>query len=684
MAKRLVAVLEGTNDHVIDALPSFTREAEIRAETINEEARTVEVTWTTGARVLRSPWFGERYYEELSLAPSHVRMDRLTSGDAPVLAAHNGYSLDAVIGVIQSARLEKGRGVATMRFAKDDEDADRAWNKVQQRVLRNVSVGYQIHKVEKIEGGENKIPTVRAIDWEPYEVSVVPMGADAGAKIRSDQQAKTNPCVVMRAGGGTTMDEPTAVATTPAAPSVEPRGPSTHTDPGAPTAPATTPAERAVGQTERQSGAADERARSEGILRAVTSVGLAVQMATDFIARGVSLQDAQAAVIEEMSRRGQADVGPGVGATGIQIVRDQNSHVRAGIENALLHRVKPEWFPLDALGKLYANRRMIGLAECWLQSCGVRTTTMSTLDIAGLALGLNMRQGLHTTSDFANLLADVMGKTLRRAYDEAPQTFGPITSRKELTDFKPVKRTQISEAPALDLVNENGEFTSGTMGDAKEQYQLATYGKTFGITRQAMVNDDLDAFTSLAVKFGRSARQKESELVWVQITSNPNMGDGVALFHATHANLSATSDAIALASIGAAWAAMGLQKGLAGVEFLNLTPAYLIVPKAKETIANQFVSTNLLATQSSNVNPFAGKLTVIAEPRLDAASVVSWYLAAPIAQVDVIELGFLAGGDGPMVESQIGFKVDGIEVKCRHDVAAKVIDWRGLYKNPGA
>lgn len=366
------------------------------------------------------------------------------------------------------------------------------------------------------------------------------------------------------------------------------------------------------------------------------------------------------------------------------MTHDANSHVRAGIENALLHRVKPDWFKLDDLGKLYANRRMIGLAECWLQACGMRTTHMSTLDIAGVALGLNMRQGLHTTSDFANLLADVMGKTLRRAYEEAPQTFGPLVSRKDLVDFKPVKRTQLSEAPALDIVNENGEFTSGTMGDAKEQYQLATYGKTFGITRQALVNDDLDAFTSLAVKFGRSARQKESDLVWAQITGNPVMGDGVALFHATHLNLSGTSDAISLTSIGAGWAAMGLQKGLLGVELLNITPAYLIVPKAKETIAKQFVSTNLMAAQSSNVNPFAGQLSVITDPRLDVASAVSWYLAAPVAQVDIIELGFLAGQDGPMVESQIGFKVDGIEVKCRHDVAAKVIDWRGLYRNPGA
>jgi hypothetical protein len=59
-------------------------------------------------------------------------------------------------------------------------------------------------------------------------------------------------------------------------------------------------------------------------------------------------------------------------------------------------------------------------------------------------------------------------------------------------------------------------------------------------------------------------------------------------------------------------------------------------------------------------------------------------LAASADQIDLVELAMLEGVDGPVVETQVGFKVDGIEVKCRHDVGAKVIDWRGFYKNPGA
>jgi hypothetical protein len=312
------------------------------------------------------------------------------------------------------------------------------------------------------------------------------------------------------------------------------------------------------------------------------------------------------------------------------------------------------------------------------------------MDLAAYALGLDTRGALHTASDFANLLADVANKTLRRAYEEAPQTFAPISRQSSIPDFKLAKRLQIGDAPGLLAIDDQGEFTRGTIGEGKEQYQLATYGRVFGISRKALINDDTNAFSRVPELFGRAARNLESNLVWLQILSNPTMGDGVALFNSAHANLSGTSDAISVASIGAGRQAMRKQVGLDATTLINVAPAFLIVPPAKETLADQFVSTNLLASQSSSVNPFAGRLQVISEPRLEvgigsqAGSNVSWYLAANPSQIDVLEYAYLEGENGPVVESRIGFDVDGLEIKCRHDFAAKAIDWRGLYKNPGA
>ena len=52
--------------------------------------------------------------------------------------------------------------------------------------------------------------------------------------------------------------------------------------------------------------------------------------------------------------------------------------------------------------------------------------------------------------------------------------------------------------------------------------------------------------------------------------------------------------------------------------------------------------------------------------------------------LDTIEYAYLEGQQGAYIETRNGFDVDGVEIKCRLDFGAKAIDWRGLYKNPGA
>ena len=129
---------------------------------------------------------------------------------------------------------------------------------------------------------------------------------------------------------------------------------------------------------------------------------------------------------------------------------------------------------------------------------------------------------------------------------------------------------------------------------------------------------------------------------------------------------------------------MRKQKGLNG-RFINVQPKYLLVPASIETVSQQYVTqTNIVYAKASDFNPFANNLQVIAEPRLDAASLISWYLAADPAQIDTIEYAYLEGQEGVYLESRVGFDVDGVELKARLNFAAKAIDWRGFWRNPGA
>src|SRR6185436_15298331 len=344
--------------------------------------------------------------------------------------------------------------------------------------------------------------------------------------------------------------------------------------------------------------------------------------------------------------------------------------------------VNPERFKLDDGARHYRSMTLMELGRFVLERRGIKVRQLADKsELAGACLGLEVRAGFHTTSDFANILADAFNKSLRMEYQEAPATYRAITKMTTAPDFKNINRVQLGDAPQLLEVLEHGEFKRGTISDGKETYALKTFGRVFAITRKALINDDTSAFSKMAAMFGRSARALESDLVWEQITSNPQMGDGNNLFSAAHGNLDSAGSGIDVGALSAGRSAMRKQTGLDG-QLINIAAAYIITPTDLETEAEQIVMP-ITPNSTTQVNPFSGKLQTIAEPRLDANSATAWYLAASPSQVDIIELCMLEGQTGPRVESRIGFDVDGVETKCAHDVAAKVLDWRGLYKNVG-
>jgi hypothetical protein len=89
----------------------------------------------------------------------------------------------------------------------------------------------------------------------------------------------------------------------------------------------------------------------------------------------------------------------------------------------------------------------------------------------------------------------------------------------------------------------------------------------------------------------------------------------------------------------------------------------------------------LAAAEAANVNPLAGRLTVVVEPRLPAGA---WYLAAEPATADGLEYALLEGEDGPNVVTENGFDVDGVRIRVRADFGGGWVDWRSWFRNPGA
>lgn len=664
-------------------LPLQTRTAMLE-ELRSGDERTFNVVFTTGAIVRRYNFFtDEAYDEELVVDPSAVRLGRLNSGAAPVLDTHGDLSLSGVLGVVlaSSAYVDGSTGKAAIKLDGGPEN-DPIIRKIKDGIIRNVSIGYRVYRYEVIRR-DGEVPLYRAVDWEPYEISLVPIGADAGAGIRSTPHIF--PCEVIQLPtpnkeNRTMTYNETQQSDFPHTPDSPPAdNPPQDTPPA--DAPANPQPQPENPEQARADGARQERSRIAEIGRIVRAAKLPDTFATKLVNDGVSLDNARRSVIDELARRSNEG---GEIRSQVSITRDEADTQRSLITNALLNRHNPKQYPLEEGAREYRGLSLLEIGRDILERRGVRTRGMSRSELAGAMLGMETRAGYHGTSDFPFILANVANKTLRAAYEAAPQTFKSFCRQTTNPDFKTIARTQLGDAPTLEKVNESGEFKHGTVGEAREQYALATYGKVVAITRQTIINDDLGAFTRLPEMFGRAAADLESDTVWGIITSNPNMGDGVALFHANHGNLAGAGTAITVASLGDGRANMRKQKGLNG-RFINVMAKYLVVPAALETVAEQYVTqTNIVYTKSTDYNPFANKLQVVAEPRLDAASLISWYLAADPAQIDTIEYAYLEGQEGVYLESRTGFEVDGVELKARLDFAAKAIDWRGFWKNPGA
>jgi len=646
--------------------------AAVREGSVDVEQRTVELTWTTGSKGRRWSWDIGSYMEELEVSAKALRLDRLNNG-APFLNAHSSYELSDVIGVVEKAWLEGEEGRALVRFSQR-EDVEGIFRDVQDGILRNISVGYAVHRYEVVEEEDDKLPTYRAVDWEPLELSLVPIGFDDGAKIRSAQTAadyqgqRFNTIFEVREAQQP-LDKPAAVANT------------TEENP------MTEEEKRAAEELIRREAADAERKRSLTIRQMAKKVGLGEDVAEDLVARGVSIADASIALIDKAAekqgkdqpetRNSQATVVGGLDQSVITAKRE-------AMQNALLNRCNPTIALIEG-AREFRGMRLLDLARECVETVGGNARGMLPQEVARAALGCDrtaMRAaGMQTTSDFPILLGGGVTRTLRDAYAQAPQTWRPLGQMTTVPDFRATTRAALGDISALEEVKEHGEYKYGKLEEEGAPIRVTKFGKIIAITWEAVINDDLGALTRIPRAYGLAAAETESNLVWNLILSNPNFTDGSAIFVAGHGNLAASGGAINTSTLGAARAAMRKQKSKAGA-FLNVEPRYLVVGPDKELEAFQFTSSQYVPAKNSDINDGRNtSLVVIVDGRITGNQ---WYLFTEAGLIDTFEYAYLEGEPGVFTETREGFEVDGMEIKARLVFGAAWIDYRGAYKNPGA
>ncbi|WP_323929295.1 ClpP-like prohead protease/major capsid protein fusion protein [Aeromonas caviae] len=330
----------------------------------------------------------------------------------------------------------------------------------------------------------------------------------------------------------------------------------------------------------------------------------------------------------------------------------------------------------------YGGYSLRELARASLDGRGIQTGGYSPMAYVGMAF-------THTSSDFGKILLDVANKSVLEGWENAEETFDKWTRKGTLSDFKVASRIGLSDIPSLRKVREGAEYKHVTLSDTGATIQLATYGELFAITRQAIINDDLDMLTRVPALFGAAARGTIGDLVYAVLTGNVKMPDNKTLFHADHKNLLTGADAaMGIKGLSAAKTLMRGQRAVGADDkpgrALNIRPGYALVPIELEDTALQLINSTSVPGADANsgiANPIKGFVDVIGEPRLSDASTEAWYLAAKGG--DTIEVAYLDGQDTPWIEQQEGFTVDGVTTKVRIDAGVSALDYRGLVKSAG-
>jgi hypothetical protein len=609
----------------------------------------------------------------------------------PLQDTHQRGTTASTLGSYRDMRIDGGQ-LLGRAFFSTVEEAESPWTKVREGHITDFSVGYRQVESTWIPEGESAVIRGRTFKgplrvtsrWRPKELSVVPVGADELAKARSaaeipkpevtptqpikekcNMNKKLREMLIARGLAETATDEEAWAYLNQNAESLLPQ-----------------PQERAAATVEqsadqiRRAATGEERDRVLEIDAMCRQFEIPQETTDGFIKNGVSVTNARKSVLETLAQRTPQTPAP------VVIVADERDKFRAAAEDALLLRasIKPEDKIVPGARDL-AGWTLSEIARHSLRMAGLPTGG-SRMEMVGRAL---------VAADFPYLLANVANKALFDGWEQAEETWPEWVGTGSVSDFKTHYLPRVSEADDLLEIPEGSPYKYGERTEAQEQYAIATYGRLFAISRQAIINDDLSALTNIPRDHGDSAKRKIGDVVYAVLTANAAMGDGVALFHSNHGNLPTGAD-VGTVALAAAIAAMKKQKGVAAKAVLNWRPVYFLAPVALEGAAEvffrseRFSDTNTIATDSSmastRVNPYAGSyFTRVYEARLDDSDANAWYLAARKGRT--VNVYFLDGKQAPYLETQQGWSVDGVEYKVRIDCGAKALDWRGLVKNAG-
>jgi hypothetical protein len=289
------------------------------------------------------------------------------------------------------------------------------------------------------------------------------------------------------------------------------------------------------------------------------------------------------------------------------------------------------------------------------------------------------------TSDFPNILLSSLTKKLIQDYAEYQIVPGleKLYVTANLGDYKTQDRVRMGYLSDLPTVAEAGPYTELTKPtDEKISYTIGKRGGLLTISEETIRNDDLGKIAQFPNRMARAARHTLATFVSNFFITPPNYDpDGLAWFHATHANLGST--ALASTELDARAIALAKQSEKDSGNRLGLPLEWIMIPVDLRPTAMQ-INRNQSGTNNWYQKFGANEENVIVNPLL--TDVTDWFYGCFPATAPFLEIGFLDGYDTPQIflanlpTQGTQFTNDQLQYKVKFVFGGKPIDFRGVGK----
>ena len=586
------------------------------------------------------------------------------------------HDANQVIGKIEDVYFDAAERKCRCRVTFDkDYESDKIFQKVKSGSIKGVSFGYMINKFER--KVENKAEKLIATRWTPYEITITPIPLDDNVGIGRSLE-----------GGVEEMEEKEGIRSEEEGKKKEDSKEESKKDDEKESDNNATKEEESEKKEEKSSEeckksgereldiemsmAKNEKQRCLDITKLCRSFNIANERVEEFIEGDKTLDEVRAILLDEFKEKKR-----GLEVGGVEVTGNGRDNFTRDITSALM--VKAGYGEGNEKDEI---RNMAGM--------GFRDIAIQSLKYEGIDAGrMNndelFKRALSPGGAFASVMDNTVNKSMAKAYQAAPTTFEKWTTKGSETNFKGSTRYRISEAGELTKIAENGEFEFDEMKDEGVKTSVATFGKSFGLTREALINDDLGILTRVPMAYVVAAKRGINKLVYKTLASNPTIYDGQKLFDESKHKNQGTAGAMSVESIGEFRKLLRKQTNLRGEEVLNIPLKYILVPAALETKAEQLLLSvaDINGAHSGVTNPFRGKFEIISDAELDGYSEAAYYGIGDKNVAESIVVSYLNGKEAPTLESQIAFDRLGINYRIFIDYGVNVVDYRAMVMNAG-